>query len=61
MTKEDFITAIKSMSVLELNELSKALQEEFGVSASVPMGMPMGGFPEARWPWRKCRAMPTQP
>jgi large subunit ribosomal protein L7/L12 len=43
VTKEDFITAIKSMSVLELNELSKALQEEFGVTAAVPMGMPMGG------------------
>jgi large subunit ribosomal protein L7/L12 len=46
VTKEDFITAIKSMSVLELNELSKALQEEFGVTPGVPMGsFPMGGFP----------------
>ncbi|MGB9798087.1 MAG: 50S ribosomal protein L7/L12 [bacterium] len=33
MTKEEIIEAIKKMSVLELNELVKALQEEFGVSA----------------------------
>jgi large subunit ribosomal protein L7/L12 len=46
VTKEDFITAIKSMSVLELNELSKALQEEFGVSAAAPVFMG-GGMPGA--------------
>lgn len=34
MTKEEFITAIKGMSVLELNELVKACEEEFGVSAA---------------------------
>ncbi|MBC7328151.1 50S ribosomal protein L7/L12 [bacterium] len=33
MTKEEIIEAIKKMSVMELNELVKALQEEFGVSA----------------------------
>lgn len=33
MTKEEIIEAIKKMTVLELNELVKALQEEFGVSA----------------------------
>jgi len=33
LTKEEIIEAIKKMSVLELNELVKALQEEFGVSA----------------------------
>ena len=34
MSKEDFISAIKEMSVLELNELVKACEEEFGVSAA---------------------------
>lgn len=34
MSKEDFISAIKEMSVLELNDLVKACEEEFGVSAA---------------------------
>ena len=38
MNKEQFIETIKGMSVLELNDLVKALEEEFGVSAAVPMG-----------------------
>lgn len=33
----DIVEAIKGMTVLELSELSKALQEEFGVSAAVPV------------------------
>ncbi len=37
LSKQEIIDAIKSMSVLELSELSKALQEEFGVSASAPV------------------------
>ena len=37
MTVAEIITAIKGMSVLELAELVKALQTEFGVSAAVPM------------------------
>ncbi|MCX6379650.1 MAG: 50S ribosomal protein L7/L12 [Armatimonadetes bacterium] len=37
LSKQEIIDAIKSMSVLELSELSKALQEEFGVSAAAPM------------------------
>jgi large subunit ribosomal protein L7/L12 len=40
MTKEEIITAIKGMTVMDLATLVKDLQEEFGVSA-----MPMGGFP----------------
>ncbi|MER3472441.1 MAG: 50S ribosomal protein L7/L12 [Armatimonadota bacterium] len=39
MTKEEIIDAIKSMSVLELNELVKALQEEFGVTAATPVAV----------------------
>ena len=34
MTKDQIIEAIKEMSVLELNELVKACEEEFGVSAA---------------------------
>ena len=34
MTTQEFIDAIKGMSVLELNDLVKACEEEFGVSAS---------------------------
>ncbi len=40
MTKEEIIQAIETMSVLELSELVKALEEKFGVSASAaPMMM----------------------
>lgn len=34
MTQQEFIDAIKSMTVLELNDLVKACEEEFGVSAA---------------------------
>lgn len=34
MTTAEFIAAIKELSVLELNELVKACEEEFGVSAA---------------------------
>ncbi|MEE3461793.1 MAG: 50S ribosomal protein L7/L12 [Lachnospiraceae bacterium] len=34
MTKEEFIEEIKKLSVLELNDLVKACEEEFGVSAA---------------------------
>ena len=33
MDKDKIIEALKSMSILEINELVKALEEEFGVSA----------------------------
>ena len=41
-TKEQIIEAIKEMSVLELNELVKACEEEFGVSAAAPVAV-VGG------------------
>jgi len=44
MTKEEIITAIKGMTVLDLAALVKDLQEEFGVSAAMPM---MGAMPGA--------------
>jgi large subunit ribosomal protein L7/L12 len=36
---EEFISAVKEMSVLELNELVKAIEEEFGVSAAAPVAV----------------------
>ena len=39
MTHADFIAAIESMTVLELNELVKALEEKFGVSAAAPVAV----------------------
>lgn len=44
MNRADIIKAIEEMSVLELSELVKELEEKFGVSAAAPaMMMPMGG------------------
>jgi large subunit ribosomal protein L7/L12 len=43
MTKEQIIEAIKGMTVLELNELVKACEEEFGVSAAAPVAVAAAG------------------
>jgi large subunit ribosomal protein L7/L12 len=48
LTKDELIEAIKGMSVIDLSELVKALEEEFGVSAAAPMAVaaaPAGGAP----------------
>ncbi len=42
MTKEELVDAIKQMTVLELSELVKALEEEFGVSAAAPVAVAAG-------------------
>ncbi|MDR3265387.1 MAG: 50S ribosomal protein L7/L12 [Synergistaceae bacterium] len=48
MTREELIKAIEEMTVLELSELVKALEDEFGVSAAAPaMAMPMMAMPGA--------------
>ncbi|UOQ44629.1 50S ribosomal protein L7/L12 [Halobacillus salinarum] len=49
MSNEQIIEAIKEMSVLELNDLVKAIEEEFGVSAAAPVaaGGGAGGGEEA--------------
>ena len=39
MDKAQIIEAIKNMTVLELNELVKACEEEFGVSAAAPVAV----------------------
>ena len=44
LSKGDIIAAIEQMSVLELSELVKELEDKFGVSAAAPaMAMPMMG------------------
>lgn len=42
MKIEEIIEAIKGMSVLELNDLVKAVEEEFGVSAAAPVAVAGG-------------------
>lgn len=39
MNRDQIIEAIKAMTVLELNELVKACEEEFGVSAAAPVAV----------------------
>lgn len=39
MTKDELIAAIKNMTVLDLSELVKALEAEFGVSAAAPVAV----------------------
>jgi large subunit ribosomal protein L7/L12 len=43
MTHEEFIAAIESMTVIELNDLVKALEEKFGVSAAAPVAVAAAG------------------
>ncbi|WZL77435.1 50S ribosomal protein L7/L12 [Eubacteriales bacterium mix99] len=46
MNQQEMLDAIKGMTVLELSELVKALEDEFGVSASAPVAVaaaPAGG------------------
>ena len=43
LTKDDILNALDSMTVLELNDLVKALEEKFGVSAAAPVMMAGGG------------------
>jgi large subunit ribosomal protein L7/L12 len=47
MTKEEFLEAIKGMNVLELSDLVKALEEEFGITAAVPVAVAAAPGPGA--------------
>ena len=47
MTKDEMIEAIEKMSVIELADLVKALEEKFGVKAAVGMPVAMGAAPAA--------------
>jgi len=53
ITKEDVVSFIENMTVLELSELVKELEEKFGVTAAAPMAfaaMPGAGGAEAAAP-----------
>ncbi|RCK79010.1 MAG: LSU ribosomal protein L7/L12 (P1/P2) [Candidatus Ozemobacter sibiricus] len=49
MDKNQILEAIEKMTVLELSELVKAMEDKFGVTAAAPvaMAMPAGGAPAA--------------
>ena len=47
LTAAEMIEAIKEMSVLELNELVKAIEEEFGVTAAAPVAAAAAGAADA--------------
>ena len=47
MTTAEFIDAIKELSILELNDLVKACEEEFGVSAAAGVVVAAAGAGEA--------------
>ena len=39
LTKEEIVASLKEMTVLELNDLVKAIEEEFGVTAAAPVAV----------------------
>ena len=43
MTKEEILEAIENMTVLELSELVKDMEEKFGVSAAAPVAVAAAG------------------
>ena len=47
MTKEEIMQAIESMTVLELADLVKAMEEKFGVSAAAPVAVAAAGAADA--------------
>jgi large subunit ribosomal protein L7/L12 len=47
ITKEDVVKFIESMTVLELSELVKELEEKFGVSAAAPVAVAAAAAPGA--------------
>ena len=46
----EFIASLKEMTVLELNELVKAIEEEFGVTAAAPVAVAAAGPVEEEGP-----------
>ncbi|MDR1410771.1 MAG: 50S ribosomal protein L7/L12 [Spirochaetaceae bacterium] len=47
VTKEEILDAIASMTVLEVSELVKAMEEKFGVSAAAPVAVAAAAAPGA--------------
>jgi large subunit ribosomal protein L7/L12 len=56
MTQDELIASIEQMSVLELSQLIKALEQRFGVSAAAAPVMMAGGAPASAGP-----AAPAEP
>jgi large subunit ribosomal protein L7/L12 len=50
LTKEQILDGIASMTVLEVSELVKAMEEKFGVTAAAPMAMMAGPAAAAAGP-----------
>jgi len=50
LTKEQILDAIASMTVLEVSELVKAMEEKFGVTAAAPVAMAAGPAAAAAGP-----------
>jgi large subunit ribosomal protein L7/L12 len=50
LTTDQILDAIASMTVLEVSELVKALEEKFGVSAAAPVAVAVAGGPAAGAP-----------
>ncbi len=46
LTKEEIIASLKEYSIIELNELVKAVEEEFGVTAAAPVAGVAAAAPE---------------
>lgn len=42
MTKDEVLDAIKQMTVLDLSDLVKSLEDTFGIKAAAPVAMPVG-------------------
>ncbi len=45
LSKDEFLNAVSEMSVLELADLVKALEEKFGVTAAAPVAAPLANGP----------------
>ncbi len=58
LTAEEIIQAIDEMTVLELNELVKALQEKYGVSAAAPVAV--AAMPGMMAPGAPAEAAPAE-
>ena len=58
MTKDEIVEAIKGMNVVELSDVVKALEDEFGISAAAPVAVAAapaaGGAPASK------RSAPTR-
>ena len=45
LTNEEIIASLKEMTILELNDLVKAIEEEFGVTAAAPVAVAAAAAP----------------